>query len=169
MRRSILILIAVVMLLSGCKVPRQPGDIGPAPPTPPPTFPHQPGWHTVIFGAMLLNSDGDPIPGRISVYADAVDTTGAHGTSAGVHLPIDREVDSGWEFQVQVSPEHPHPVIFGLRVIAIGLDHREQVYCYLRDELYAYYDQNWNRATGTNPRAPRTVNCATTITPAGSK
>lgn len=164
------IFFVIVALLSaaGCGRPipgERPGDDRP---TVGPTFRRFPPdvARTIMIGAQLLNADGDPIPGRISVYADAIDSQGGRGVSAG-RFPINTEVDSGWEYMAQVGRQYEYPVVFALKVTAVGLSHREQVRCYFQDgdPPFGYWDDQRNRAIGTNPSAPRTVNCAFSLLP----
>lgn len=170
MRRVLLLALVVGLLASGCQRPTPGERPGPDRPTVGPTFQRfgPDVARTVLLGVKLLNADGDPIPGRITIYADAVDTKGGRGVAAS-KFPINTEVNSGWEYQIQVARTYQLPVVFVLKATAIGLDPGEQVECYFQDgdPPFGIYDRKRNRVAhdAPNPHASRVVNCAFSLLP----
>jgi hypothetical protein len=171
--RIVLALCVALAAVAGCQRPipgQRPGPDDPGRPTVGPTFQRFPAdvARTVVFGVKLLNADGDPIPGRITIYVDVADIKGGRGAMAH-KFPIDTTVDSGWEDMAQVGRDYRYEVVFVLRATAVGLSPGEQVECYLQDgdPPFGFWDRKRNRVPhdAKVPSAPRTVSCTFSLLP----
>jgi hypothetical protein len=152
-----LILILLVIGLVACGRPLPGERPGPDRPTIGPTFPaHMPGAKTIYLGVAIRHPDvAGPVHGRITMVMDAVDTiTQFHGIAAGAPLPLSTEVDSGFEYPMDINPGYPNVVLFKISGTVVGRFKGERVECWIRDSEYGYYSQN---RTYVNPRVPSAV------------
>lgn len=133
-----------------------------------PTFPgHAPGAKTIYLGVAIRHPDvAGVVRGRIGITMDALDTvTQFHGFAAGQPLPWEIEVDSGFEYPMDINPGYPNQVLFTITGIIVGRKAGERVECWIRDKDYAYYDQDYTLVNKRVPSAPARVHCSAFVNP----
>jgi hypothetical protein len=164
MRRALPYLITCLLALTGCAPQGRRPDPGTTQPTRPHGPPGIPGFRDIYLGVQVRSAEGVQ-QARISVLVDAFDDEGKRGTRFSTSLPYDTEVDSGWEYRLQIAPDFPHTVYVLIHGTAVGLKPGQYIECWIRDSLGTYYDQEYTTVSKQVPSGAITARCAASIPP----
>jgi hypothetical protein len=166
---TVVLLGVVVLATGGFTRACAPAPGGSGRPTVGPTFPHQPGFRRVGVTVMLRDRDHDQIRGRVHVIVNAVGEGGDRGRPApGQHLPIDREVDSGWTFYMEVSPDYRSPILFTVTGTTIGRrGFGDTLSCAIfeDDAVLSYLAEGFDRLLPKEGERPLVAHCSGTLMP----
>lgn len=168
-RIAAVVALCAVLLGNGACVPRAPGAAAPSRrPTVGPVLPHQPGYRKVKLTVMVRDRDQNQIRGRLYVVVDAVAAGDRGNPARGQRLPLDREVDSGWTFPLEIDPEYRVPITFTLDAVTIGTPPRGTILTgaiYLDDAVVAYLAECLDRIYPGEGTRPLHVHCSGILHP----